>query len=162
MSKRIEKVMQEILAFGERLDLRNRLFKRYQKSCYDVMNWILLSRESKITIIEDMKASAIKEGAHVFQACLANRTSSFYVDHIDAIIEYADTEKVELQAVEEGIPIMILCVALVEEIGDNKDVAVVLKERLKKEGKYGIDFERCFEEILYIAERLPTSKKRLQ
>ncbi|MBI2251998.1 MAG: hypothetical protein HYU63_04535 [Armatimonadetes bacterium] len=59
MKEKIEKIMQEILNLGKNLDLRNRLFKKYKKPCYGVMDWVLLSREGKIKAIEDIKNNSI-------------------------------------------------------------------------------------------------------
>lgn len=75
MREKIEEIIQKICNLGNALDLKNRLFKKYEKPCYDVMDWVLLSKESKIKAIEEIKNNSIKEDAEIFQLCFINKTA---------------------------------------------------------------------------------------
>lgn len=75
------------------------------------------------------------------------------------MITYADREKIKLKVIEEGITVMIICIALAEEIkslshANRESVLPSLKERLRKEERFGVPFEKCFEEILNINEKI--------
>lgn len=117
-----------------------------------VMEWTLLSREGKLKVIEELRNRSAREDAQIFQSCFLNNTPEFYINRIDSIIEYAAKEKIKLKAIEEGIVVMILCISLVEEIKsltqeDKKSMLLLFKEKLQKEEKFGISFEKCLEEI---------------
>lgn len=116
MRGKIEEIIQGILNLGNALDLRNGLLKKYKKSCFGITEWVLLSRESKIKIIEEINNNPVKEASGIFQSCFLNKTSEFYADKIDFLITYSDRGKLKLKAIEEGIPVMIICIALAEEI----------------------------------------------
>lgn len=117
-----------------------------------VMDWTLLSREGKLKVIEEFKNRSVREDARIFQSCFFNKTPEFYINRIDSIIEHAAKEKIKLKVIEEGIVVMILCIGLAEEIKsltqeDRKSMLILFKEKLQKEEKFGISFEKCFEEI---------------
>ncbi len=156
MEEKIYKIIQKYLInLGEGMDLRNRLHKIYKKSCCGVMDWLLLSRESKLKVIEEIRNTSAKEDAQIFQSCFLNKTPEFYVNRIDFVIACSEKKKIKLKAIEEGLTIMILCIALTEEIKflnyeDRKPMLSLLKERLQKEEKSGIPFGKCFEEIFDI------------
>lgn len=154
----MEEILQKILNLDNALDLRNRLFKKYKKRCYGVMDWVLLSRESKIKVIGEIKNNSIREGAQIFPSCFVNKSYEFYIARIDALITYVDREKIKLKVIEEGIVVMIICIGLTEEIkslshADRESVLPLLKERLRKEERFGIPFKKCFEEIFNINEK---------
>ena len=158
METNYQKILTELTRLGDGLKLRSRIYKQlgYNNS---VMDWILLSRESKIKVIEEIKNNSIKENMQIFPSCFINKTSEFYVDKIDSLITYADKRKLKLKVIEEGITMMIVCIGLAKEIkslnkADRESILPLLKERLPKEEKFGIPFEKCLEEIFNIGEKL--------
>jgi len=161
MEEILQKIFTVLKRLGDELDRRSRMYKKYKKSALvkGVMDWVLLSRESKIKIIEEIKNKSIKENSHIFQSCFVNKSSEFYADRIDALLTYADRKKLKLRVIWEGITVMVICIALVEEIKSlnsttRESLLPSLKERLRKEEKFGIPFEKCLEEVLNIYEKL--------
>ncbi len=160
MEANYQKILTELTRFFDGLDLRSRIYK--QLGCNirstSVMDWILLSREGKIKIIEELKNNSIKENMQIFPLCFINKTSEFYVDKIDFLITYADKRKVKLKVIEEGIVVMIMSIGLAEEVKSlnkaNRELFLpLLKEKLLKEEKFGIPFEKCLEEVLNIKDQ---------
>ena len=106
-----------------------------------------------------MKKKSNASNSIIYQSCYGKYSAEFYVDRIDALIALTVREKLKLKVVEEGITVIILCIALVEEIksltnSDRQSILPALKDRLHKVERFGIPLERCFEEMLNISEKV--------
>ena len=155
----LQGVLAELTRLSDGILLRSKLQNVYGKHPNELADWALLSREDRIKLLEEMKKKSNASNSIIYQSCYSKYSAEFYVDRIDALIALTVREKLKLKVVEEGITVMILCIALAEEIksldnSDRQSILPALKEKLKKIEKFGIPFERCFEEILSTCEKL--------
>jgi hypothetical protein len=129
----------------------------YRKKIIDVTYWIHLSKEGKVKFIEETAKSANKNKHSIYSSLFASYPSEFFIERIDALITFASKNKNKLSILEEGgIPVMLICVALFEEIksldSSNKEIRLrELREKLLNEEKFApIPFCKCLDEVVTI------------